>query len=111
MDRPDLSTFIVPASLRRGKLTLAVSTSGAMPGLSRKIKQKLATEYSDRYEEYLLFLKQSRKKVLQKIADTDTRRQILQSLLQPPFLELTEQASYAKRETLFLELLKKGIDS
>lgn len=108
VDRPDLSNFIVPASFRRGQLTLAVSTSGAMPGLSRKIKQELATQYDEIYEEYLIFLEQSRQKVIQEMADIYKRRQILNSLLQPEFLELTQQALYKERELLFLELLKKG---
>ena len=62
VDRPDLSSFIVPASFRRGKLAVAVSTSGAMPGLSRKIKQELATQYDETYEDYINFLEQSRQK-------------------------------------------------
>jgi precorrin-2 dehydrogenase/sirohydrochlorin ferrochelatase len=107
VDQPDLSNFIVPASIRRGKLTLAVSTSGAMPGLARKIKQKLATEYDEIYEDYLNFLEISRQQVLQEITDITKRRQLLQSLLQPIFLELTQQASYDKRDRLFVELLQK----
>ena len=79
-----------------------------MPGLSRKIKQELATQYDEIYEEYLVFLEQSRQKVIQEIADIYKRRQILNSLLQPEFLELTQQALYKERELLFLELLKKG---
>lgn len=108
VDRPDLSNFIVPASLRRGKLTLAVSTSGAMPGLSRKIKQELASQYDETYAEYLNFLKQSRQRVLQEITDRNKRRKVLKILLEPEFLELTQQARYAERDTVFLELLKKG---
>lgn len=108
VDKPELSTFIVPASIRKGKLTIAVSTSGAMPGLSRKIKQDLELQYDDKYEEYLDFLEQSRQKVLHEITDINIRKQILQKLLQPPFLELTKQGQYAEREAAFLELWKKG---
>lgn len=108
VDRPELSTFIVPASIRRGKLTLAVSTSGAMPGLSRKVKQELATQYDETYEDYLNFLEQSRQRVLKEIADPNKRRIILKRLLQPEFLEWTQQARYAERDEVFLELLKKG---
>ncbi len=108
VDRPDLSSFIVPASFRRGKLAVAVSTSGAMPGLSRKIKQDLAAQYDETYEDYINFLEQSRQRVLQEIADPNKRRKILHSLLQPIFLELTQQTKYAEREATFTELLKKG---
>lgn len=108
VDRPDLSNFIVPASFKRGKLTVAVSTSGVMPGLSRKIKQELSAQFDDTYEEYLYFLEQSRQRVLQEIADPDKKRKVLKSLLHPTFLELTQQAQYAERDAVFIELLKKG---
>lgn len=108
VDRPDLSSFIVPASFHRDKLTVAVSTSGAMPGLSRKIKQELAAQYDDAYEEYLRFLEQARQRVLQEITDSNKKRNILSSLLHPIFLELTRQAQYAEREAAFNELLNKG---
>ena len=108
VDRPDLSSFIVPASFRRGKLAVAVSTSGAMPGLSRKIKQELAAQYDETYEDYINFLEHSRQRVLEEIADPNKRRKILHSLLQPIFLELTQQTKYAEREATFTELLKKG---
>lgn len=108
VDRPDLSNFIVPASFRRGKLTVAVSTSGAMPGLSRKIKQELDSQYDETYAEYLNFLEQSRQRVLQEIEDPSKRRKILKSLLRSEFLELTQKAQYAVRDKVFLELFKKG---
>ncbi|RID87434.1 siroheme synthase [Peribacillus asahii] len=109
VDRPDLSNFIVPASLRRGALTISVSTSGASPGLARKIKQDLAKEYDEVYEEYLLFLEQSRKRVIEEVADSTIRRQMLQGLLEPQFLELTRQANYKEREARLLQLLTGGI--
>lgn len=108
VDQPDLSSFIVPASFRRDKLTVAVSTSGAMPGLSRKIKQELAVQYNETYEEYLHFLEQARQRVLQEIVDPNKKRKLLHSLLQPIFLELTQQAQYVEREAAFNELLNKG---
>jgi precorrin-2 dehydrogenase / sirohydrochlorin ferrochelatase len=43
------SSFHVPAVVRRGKLTLTVSTSGASPILAKEIKQQLAIRYDNRY--------------------------------------------------------------
>jgi precorrin-2 dehydrogenase/sirohydrochlorin ferrochelatase len=39
-DIPDLCDFFVPAFGRRGPVTVAVSTSGIAPGLSRALKEK-----------------------------------------------------------------------
>ena len=93
MDRPDLSNFIVPASFRRGQLAIAVSTSGAMPGLSRKIKQELAAQYDETYEDYLLFLEQSRQSVLKRLADPNKEEKYYTACFNRIFLELTQASS------------------
>ena len=41
VDRPALCDFISPATVRRGDLTLAVSTNGRAPALAKQIRQDL----------------------------------------------------------------------
>lgn len=43
------SDFIVPSSLRRGLLTIAVSTGGVSPALARKIRARLEKDFGDEY--------------------------------------------------------------
>ncbi len=106
VDRPELSDFIVPATVRRGKLAVSVSTSGASPGLARKIKKELAEQYDETYEEYLFFLEETRCRVLREVSDHHLKRHILKELLQPLFLELTRQGKVQEREGLVQQLLK-----
>jgi len=40
-DRPALSDFAMPALIKRGPLTLAISTDGAAPALSRVVRERL----------------------------------------------------------------------
>lgn len=40
-DRPDLSDLAMPALIRRGPLAIAVSTDGAAPALSRRLREQL----------------------------------------------------------------------
>jgi precorrin-2 dehydrogenase / sirohydrochlorin ferrochelatase len=56
------SSFHVPAVVRRGKLTLTVSTSGASPVLSKEIKQQLATYYDERYATIVQEYEEKRKR-------------------------------------------------
>ncbi len=49
VDQPDLCDFITPALVRRGDLTIAVSTNGRVPGLSKKIRQELEQQYGPDY--------------------------------------------------------------
>ena len=49
VDDPAHSTFHVPAVLHRGLVTVAISTGGASPFLSRLLRRKLARTIGDEY--------------------------------------------------------------
>jgi precorrin-2 dehydrogenase/sirohydrochlorin ferrochelatase len=51
VDQPALCDFITPAIVRRGDLTLAVSTNGRSPGLARRIREDLERQYGPEYAE------------------------------------------------------------
>ena len=53
VDVPKYCSFIVPSILRRGQLTIAVSTEGASPGLAKRIRQSLEDLFPDAYGAYL----------------------------------------------------------
>lgn len=49
VDVPKLCSFIVPSYLRRGDITIAVSTSGKSPALARKIRSMLEKQFGEKY--------------------------------------------------------------
>ena len=49
VDVPGLSNFIVPSYLRRGAVTVAVSTGGKSPALARRIRRELEKKFGDEY--------------------------------------------------------------
>lgn len=53
VDVPARCSFIVPSILRRGQLTIAVSTEGASPGLAKRIRQRLEPLFPAAYGAYL----------------------------------------------------------
>jgi precorrin-2 dehydrogenase/sirohydrochlorin ferrochelatase len=111
VDRPELGNFIVPSTLQRGKLLISVSTSGASPGLSRKIKQELATVYDETYEEYLDFLSSCRQKVLEQVDQPVVRQYIFKALLDSKFIEMTRLNQFHEREEHFLDLFNQTRDT
>lgn len=52
-DNPDLCDFTLPAQLRRGDLSMTVSTGGNSPALARELRNELAAQYGPEYAEYL----------------------------------------------------------
>ncbi len=49
VDDAEDSDFIAPACVRRGDITIAVSTSGASPALARQIRSRLETQFGEEY--------------------------------------------------------------
>lgn len=103
------SNFIVPATLKRGDLTIAVSTAGANPGLAKKVKDDLSLQFDDYYGEYVAFLQKGRTDVLANASDDTEKKILLDALLHPEFLTLTKEGKIAEREELFQHYLKRGI--
>lgn len=65
VDAPALCTFIVPAQIRRGPLTIAISTGGASPALARRLREELEARFGPEYGPYLELLRAVREKVLE----------------------------------------------
>src|SRR5437763_9391188 len=53
VDVPAYCNFILPSILRRGQLTISVSTEGASPSLAKRIRQQLEDHFPSAYATYL----------------------------------------------------------
>ena len=49
VDDPDPCDFIVPSTIRRGELTVAISTAGKSPALAKKIRRNLERSLGEEY--------------------------------------------------------------
>ncbi len=63
-DDPEHCTFIVPAQVKRGDLTLAISTGGASPALARRVREELQEHFGPEYGPYLDLLRRVRTRLL-----------------------------------------------
>jgi precorrin-2 dehydrogenase len=60
-DVPTLCTFIAPAVMRRGSLTIAVSTDGASPAMAKRIVKRLERLFGAEYGAALEVLRAARR--------------------------------------------------
>ncbi len=80
VDAPSLCNFIVPAVVRRGPLTIAISTSGVSPALSRSIRKELERLYGPELADYLRSLEKIRVQAIKEIPDRKKRTKFLKNL-------------------------------
>lgn len=99
--------FMNPAVVRRGDFLLSVSTSGASPTLTRKVKEELASIYDEAYEHYVAFLKQARVEIMNAIQQPAERKQALQKLVSPDILQWIRQGNEEKCQEFLQQLLKE----
>lgn len=93
-DAPEQSNFFVPSVIRRGKLNIAVSTSGASPLLAARIRRQLEHQFGPEYQEFLELLTEAREQVLSQVADIEQRKKIFKDLVESDLLELLRAKQY-----------------
>ncbi len=63
VDDAENSNFILPSYLRRGDITIAISTGGRSPALARKIRTRLEKDFGDEYASLALLIDEVRTEV------------------------------------------------
>ncbi len=63
VDRPALCDFTVPASVRRGSLTIAIATDGESPALSGVLREELECRYGEEYGELVRLMADLRRQM------------------------------------------------
>jgi len=82
------STFSNGAALRRGPLVISISTSGAAPTLSVRLRQQLAGEFGPEYEELLDLMNALREPMQRHVTDFETRRNRWYELVDSEIIDL-----------------------
>jgi precorrin-2 dehydrogenase/sirohydrochlorin ferrochelatase len=106
VDVPRYCTFILPSVLRRGKLTVAVSTEGASPSLAKRIRQQLEESFPPAYEDYIDLAARARIYLRQQGVPYDTRDAFFHDFMASPVLEALRAGERARALTVTVELLR-----
>ncbi|MGE0723388.1 MAG: siroheme synthase CysG [Alphaproteobacteria bacterium] len=88
VDRPDLSTFVMPAIVDRGEVVIAVGTGGASPVLARRIRAAIQRLLPERLGRLAAFARTFRAAVKQSRPDFAGRRRLWERVLAGPIADL-----------------------
>jgi precorrin-2 dehydrogenase / sirohydrochlorin ferrochelatase len=84
---PAQGDCFLPATVRRGDFVLAVSTGGAAPILTQTVRDRLETQFDERFGVWVRLLAEVRPLALERIADAEQRRKVLTRLCQWRWLD------------------------
>jgi precorrin-2 dehydrogenase/sirohydrochlorin ferrochelatase len=100
VDVPEECDFIVPAQVRRGDLLVAITTGGAAPSLSRRLRERLEAEFGPEWAEYLEQLRAVRERVLSEGHPPEVRRRLFERLTEPDVVEAARAGPDALRRAI-----------
>ncbi len=108
VDTPEVCNFIVPSVIQRGPLTIAVSTSGISPALSRFIRKELEQMYGPEFSEYLRSLRGIRTEAMKSIRDQKERSEFLKSVASEKMIRMLKEKGCRTVKMMTKDLLKKA---
>jgi siroheme synthase-like protein len=87
-DNPDLCDFIVPAVIRREPIVIAISTSGTLPMLARRLREEIGRQLSKDHARYTVKVGRLRKLLMERVGDRKKREKILKKINEVSIAEL-----------------------
>jgi precorrin-2 dehydrogenase/sirohydrochlorin ferrochelatase len=100
VDRPQLCSFIVPATLHRGALSIAISTGGASPAMARRLREDLEQLFGEEYARALEILGAVRQRLQAEARPSAERQQVLTSLVRSELLDFLRAGRSAEVDHL-----------
>jgi precorrin-2 dehydrogenase/sirohydrochlorin ferrochelatase len=87
VDQPEKCSFIVPATVKRGDLTVAISTAGRSPAMAKRIRKELQESFGDEYANLLTAMGRIRPLMLSMGLTTADNTAVFRSLVNSALLD------------------------
>ena len=104
-DAPEESSFIVPALVEQGKITIALSTGGGSPALARRLRKELETWLDGRFTGLSELLARLRPLVLALRQETRQNTTLFRNLVESPLADALQRRDRQACEALLEDLL------
>ncbi|MBI4436192.1 MAG: bifunctional precorrin-2 dehydrogenase/sirohydrochlorin ferrochelatase [Candidatus Omnitrophica bacterium] len=108
VDQPEDCTFTVPSLFKRGPLTIAISTNGSSPALSKKIRKDLEKKYGKEFGEFLDLMAEMRKEVIRRIPSSRNRKRRFEKVISSNVLTLLQKGKRPEAKKRIREILYGG---
>ena len=97
--------FIAPSILRKGDLTIAISTSGKAPALAVRLKERLQREIGPEYERFLELAGELREPLARHIPDFETRKALWYELVDSGILDVLARGDEASAREMISQIV------
>lgn len=106
VDQPRISTFIMPAVVRSGPLTLTVSTQGISPALAKGLRRELRALFPKDYARFAEFMGRIRERIRAAIPPSVSRVRLLNRLASARVLRVLRRRGFSAARKAIGEMLR-----
>lgn len=104
-DQPALCDFIMPALVRRGDITIAISTGGTSPGLAARLRRKISRIVGPEYARLAKLLSEARPEIRRRVQGEHDRKALHYRILDSDIIMRLQQNDTAGAERLLREMI------
>ncbi len=104
VDVPELCSFIVPSIVRRGTLSVAISTGGAAPTVAKRLRKHIEGHLGPEWEPYMTLLGEVRTLVMERVPGGEAdRKPIFEAIADSDLLERLRAGETPCAEDIYAE--------
>ena len=107
-DQPEVCDFILPAIVKQGDLTIAISTSGKSPAFAKKLRKDLEKKFGTEYADFLKLMGEIRKKLLSEAHEPEAHKHLFEQLIERQLIEMIKDRDVAGVDRLLFEIFGEG---
>lgn len=109
VDQPEKCSFIVPAVVSQGDLTVAISTGGASPALAKRIRKDLEDAFGEQYGRLLIIMGRLRPLMLGLKLSTAANTAVFRALIGSTLLDVLAGPDADAAAKVLAEILPKDL--
>lgn len=109
-DRPAVCNFILPSIVRRGDLSIAISTSGKSPAFAKRVRKELEKQFGEEYGTFLELMGRIRRKLLRQAHEPEAHKHLFEQLIDGGLLDHLRAADGKNVDRLLRKVLGEGFD-
>ncbi|MBW2435499.1 MAG: bifunctional precorrin-2 dehydrogenase/sirohydrochlorin ferrochelatase [Deltaproteobacteria bacterium] len=109
-DRPEVCNFILPAIVRRGDLTITISTSGKSPALAKRLRLDLEAQFGKEYADFLQLMGAIRDKLLSQAHAPEAHKALFNQLIDKDLIGRIKAGNTNDINALLHDVLGEGFN-
>ena len=99
VDNPSLCDFIVPSIVKKDPILIAISTSGMLPFLSKRLRKDIAEHITRDYVRYAGIVGRLRRLIIMRVKDKKLRQSIMKEITGTDINEINSMGFKKAKET------------